>query len=243
MDAPRVLVVQHVSWEGPHRIGDALVAAGLALDTRCPLAGDALPVHDEVAGAVFMGGPMNVDELDRYPALLPEREWLAAAIASEMPVLGVCLGAQLIAKALGAQVKSGGRKEIGWAPVRVHDAADPILAGLAPESPALHWHGDIFDLPLGSKQLASSAQTEVQAFRIQNAWGLLFHPEAAAALTANWLAEDSMLSEANEVLGANAAERVSADARQFNDQAVAASAPGFAAFAALIATRAGVGSG
>ena len=78
--AARVLCVQHVPWEGPHRIGRALRAAGLELDVRHPLDGDSLPAPGDVDAAVFMGGPMNVDEIDRYPALLTEREWLRTAI-------------------------------------------------------------------------------------------------------------------------------------------------------------------
>jgi GMP synthase (glutamine-hydrolysing) len=238
LDAPRVLVVQHVPWEGPHRIGRALTDAGLALDVRQPLSGDSLPEHPEIAAAVFMGGPMNVDETQRYPGLLAEREWLAGAVAADLPILGVCLGSQLIARALGADIRPGPAKEIGWAPVRVHDEKDPILGGLSPACDVLHWHGDTFDLPDGAKHLASSDQTKVQAFRVRNAWGLLFHAEADAALTERWLAEDSMRTEAETVLGEGAAERIAADARALNDRVIEVSTPGFDAFAALALARA-----
>lgn len=238
MAAPAVLVVQHVPWEGPHRIAGALTTAGLSIDVRRPLAGDALPDPGDVAGAVFMGGPMNVDETDRHPALADEREWLAEAIAADLPVLGVCLGSQLIARALGANVRPGGRPEIGWAPVEIFDATDPLSGALAPATEVLHWHGDVFDLPPGAALLARSALTEVQAFRARNAWGLLFHAEADEALAALWLAEPSMRDEATGALGPRAEATILDGARRFGPNLTARSQPGFAAFAELVATRA-----
>ena len=151
---------------------------GLEVRTVQPLAGEPLPAHGEVAGALVMGGPMNVDEVERYPALAAEREWLAEAVGRELPTLGICLGAQLLARALGAEVRPGERKEIGFARVEVLDPADPVIGGLAPECEVLHWHGDVFELPAGATRLASSELTENQAFRVGNAWGVLFHPEA-----------------------------------------------------------------
>ena len=221
-----VLIVRHVPWEGPHRIADALTATGLLLDERCVLEGDLLPAPGDVAGAVFMGGPMNVDEIGRYPGLADEREWLAAAVAAELPVLGVCLGSQLLARALGSSVRPGPMPEIGWAPIEVFDADDPVIGGLAPSTTVLHWHGDAFDLPEGAELLASSKRTEVQAFRADNAWGTLFHAEADAALVDRWLAEPEMAAEAP----ADVAE----ESASFAGELVERSAPGFANFADLI---------
>src|SRR3954454_684701 len=114
-DRPTLLAIQHVPWEGPHRILDACGA--LHVRTVKPLAGQELPAPAEVAGAVVMGGPMNVDEVERFPALAAEREWLAEAVRRELPLLGICLGAQLLARALGAEVWAGQGPEIGFAPV------------------------------------------------------------------------------------------------------------------------------
>jgi GMP synthase (glutamine-hydrolysing) len=232
-ERPTLLAIQHVPWEGPHRILDA--CGVLQVHTVKPLAGQPLPAHDEVAGALVMGGPMNVDEVERFPALAAEREWLAEAARREMPVLGICLGAQLLARALGAEVRPGEGKEIGFAPVEVSDPDDPILGGLAPGTDVLHWHGDVFDLPDGAQPLASSARTEHQAFRAGNAWGALFHPEADLALVEAWLAVPEMIDEAVEVLGNEGAHALSERASEACPALVERTTPGFAAFAELVA--------
>jgi GMP synthase (glutamine-hydrolysing) len=232
-ERPTLLAVQHVPWEGPHRILDA--CGELQVKTVKPLAGQPLPAHDEVAGAVFMGGPMNVDEVERFPALAAEREWLAEAVERGMPVLGICLGAQLLARALGAEVRPGAAPEIGFAPVDVSVPTDPLLGGLAPRTEVLHWHGDVFDLPAGAKQLASSEQTACQAFRAGNAWGALFHPEADYALVEAWLAIPEMVKEAVATLGEDGEHELPERAASLEAALVQRTAPGFAAFAEIVA--------
>jgi len=227
-----LLAIQHVSWEGPHRILDA--CDGLEVRTVRPLEGDTLPRPTEVSGALVMGGPMNVDEVERHPGLAAEREWLAKALQLQMPILGICLGAQLLARALGAAVRPGERPEIGFAPVTVHDPGDPVLGGLAPETSALHWHGDVFDLPDGAQPLASSERTEHQAFRHGNAWGVLFHPEADRELVDRWLAEPTMAEEARAALGDDAPTQLRRQAAEAERQLTARSTPGFQAFADLL---------
>lgn len=234
----RVLVLKHVPWEGPHRIALALERAGLEVDTRCVLSGDQLPAHAEVAGAVVMGGPMNVDQVDTYPGLTAERDWIAAAHKLGMPLLGVCLGSQLIARALGSAVWPGDRPELGWKQITVMAADDRLLGHLAPSCEVLHWHGDVFDLPPGAQLLASSEQTPVQAFRSGNSWGLLFHAEADSELTELWLAEPTMREEALEVLGEAGTAAITTRAAQLDAQLKAVSDPMFESFAQLIAERA-----
>jgi GMP synthase (glutamine-hydrolysing) len=233
-DRPTLLAIQHVPWETPHRILDACDT--LHVHTVKPLAGQPLPDHGEVAGAVVMGGPMNVDELDRFPALAAEREWLAEATRRELPVLGICLGAQLLARALGAEVRPGERPEIGFAPVEVSDSADPVLGGLAPSTDVLHWHEDVFDLPDGAQPLASSAQTEHQAFRAGNAWGVLFHPEADFALVEAWMGVPEMIEEACAALGNDGAAALPGQASEAEPALVERSTPGFEAFAEMVAS-------
>jgi GMP synthase (glutamine-hydrolysing) len=234
-DRPTLLAIQHVPWETPHRILDACGA--LDVHTVKPLAGQALPGHDEVAGAVVMGGPMNVDEVDRHPELETEREWLAEAMRRELPVLGVCLGAQLLARALGAEVKPGEGAELGYAPVEIFDPDDLIVGGLAPSTTVLHWHGDVFDLPEGAAQLARSARTEVQAFRHGNAWGVLFHPESDFALLEAWLAVPEMIGEARRALGDEAASALPSEAEAAEADLLERTTPGLEAFASLVASH------
>lgn len=232
-ERPTLLVVQHVPWEGPHRILDA--CHDLHVRTVKPLAGHPLPSHEEVAGAVFMGGPMNVDEVARFPALAAEREWIAAAVERGMPLFGICLGAQLLARALGAEVRPAPRTELGFAEVRVHATDDPLLGGLAPGAEVLHWHGDVFDLPAGAHHLASSAMTENQAFRVNNAWGVLFHPEADSALVENWLAVPEMIDEALAAVGEEGTAALPGRAEALEADLVQRTSPGFETFAGFVA--------
>jgi GMP synthase (glutamine-hydrolysing) len=232
-ERPTLLAVQHVPWEGPHRILDACGA--LRVQTMKPLAGQALPAHDVVAGAVFMGGPMNVDEVERFPALATEREWLAEAVERGMPVLGICLGAQLLARALGAEVRAGEGPEIGFAPVEVTDPDDPLLGRLAPRTEVLHWHGDVFDLPPGAEHLACSERTACQAFRAGNTWGVLFHPEADYALVEAWLEVPAMVREAVAALGEVGEHDLPERAAEVEATLTERTAPGFAAFAEIVA--------
>jgi GMP synthase (glutamine-hydrolysing) len=232
-ERPVLLAIQHVPWETPHRILDA--CGELAVSVVRPLDGDPLPDRADIAGGLVMGGPMNVDEVERHPGLAAEREWLAEAVRTDLPVLGVCLGAQLLARALGAQVRRGERAELGFAPVEIHDSTDPVVGQLAPSTTVLHWHGDVFDLPDGARHLASSAQTDHQAFRVGNAWGLLFHAEADARLVERWLAVPEMATEARNALGPDAAALLRRQASESEPTLIARSTSGFRAFAELVA--------
>jgi len=234
-DRPILLAIQHVPWETPHRILDA--CGGLDVHTVKPLAGQELPDHREVAGAVVMGGPMNVDEVDVHPELETEREWLAEAARRELPVLGICLGAQLLARALGAEVRPGEGPELGYAPVEILDPDDPVVGGLAPSTTVLHWHNDAFGLPEGAGHLARSAKTEVQAFRHGNAWGVLFHPESDFALLEAWLAVPEMVQEACGALGDNGAAALPQEAEAAEAELLARTTPGLEGFASLVASQ------
>jgi GMP synthase (glutamine-hydrolysing) len=205
-----LLVVQHVPWEGPHVIldsfGDIPIMVRNTLDEP---AGTPLPDPATVRGAIFMGGPMSVNDTHTLPALAEEIAWLQQAVALEVPVLGVCLGAQLLAKAAGASITAAPHAEIGVFPVAITDPDDPLLAHLAPQTHAVHWHGEVFTLPQGAVALARSAQTQVQAFRLgSNAWGTLFHLEVDDELLDNCLAEPSMAAEAASALGADYREQL-----------------------------------
>jgi len=144
----------------------------------------------EAAGLVVLGGPMNVDEVAKYPFLETEIVSIRQAIESGLPLLGVCLGAQLLAKSLGARVYANPVKEIGWYQIELTAEAvqDPLFAGCAPRQTVFQWHGDTFDLPTGAVHLAQAELCRRQAFRYGPcAWGLQFHVEMTAELVDAWL--------------------------------------------------------
>ena len=176
-----IIVLQHAECEALGTIEDALRVKALRTRFVRPFAGESIP--DEVHGAkglIVMGGPMGVYEQERYPYLRDELRLIERAATTNKPVLGVCLGSQLLAHALGGKVSKQTQKEIGWYPVRLTDEAviDPLWADVPREFTAFHWHGDVFSLPPGATSLASSAFTEQQAFRYgTKAYGLLFHLE------------------------------------------------------------------
>jgi GMP synthase-like glutamine amidotransferase len=175
------LIIRNVATEGPGLLGRALSEAGAAYRTVDAFGSDPLPLDpDGLAGLVVLGGPMGVYEATRYPALITQQHLIAAAVAADLPVLGICLGAQLLASAFGASVFPGPDKEIGWSPLELTDAgaADPVLAPLARAPAVFHLHGDTFDIPANATHLARSRLFPMQAFRIgPRAYGLQFHLE------------------------------------------------------------------
>jgi GMP synthase (glutamine-hydrolysing) len=189
---PRLLVFQHVAAE-PLGTLDALIRArGHRIRfhnfEREP---DAQPSLDRYRGLIVLGGPMNVEDRDRRPHLTTELRAIEEALRQEKPVLGICLGAQLLAHVLGAPVRRLAEPEIGWYDLATTEAgrADPVLGVLGNGVPVFQWHGRAFDLPSDAVQLASTATCEQQAFRWgASAYGLQFHLEAEAALIERWLA-------------------------------------------------------
>ncbi len=161
----KVHYFQHVPFEGLGSIEGWCVARGARVSVTRFYAGDALPDPDTVDFLIVMGGPMSVNDEGDLPWLKEEKAFIRAFIASEKPVLGVCLGAQLIASALGARVSLSKEKEIGWFPITGHSnpGGDTFIF---PETlTVFHWHGETFDLPVGAQLLASSAACVNQAFQ------------------------------------------------------------------------------
>ncbi|SPP63847.1 type 1 glutamine amidotransferase [Nitrospira lenta] len=176
----RAICLQHVPFEGPGAFATALTDRGVRLD-RYLVPQDGLP-KDAGDLLIVMGGPMSVNDSNQWIA--EETAFIRSVLLSRTPVIGVCLGSQFMAKALGATVRPGKALEIGMTPVRLAPEAkqDPVFATLPDSFDVFEWHGEIFDLPQGCVPLAGSTIAPLQAFRYgTQAYGLLFHLEMEQA--------------------------------------------------------------
>lgn len=202
----RAIVLQHVDREGPGLIADLCVDRGLTVEVRRLDAGDRVPAsltEDDLL--VVMGGAMNVAEAQdpRYPFLAHELALLHDVLAKQAAVLGVCLGAQLLAHATGSAVYPNRRQdqdgawhlapEVGFGAVRLLAVGhEPALAGLPARLLVLHWHSETFDLPRDAVRLAESDACQNQAFRLgSRAFGLQFHVEVGAEMVRRWAKDDA----------------------------------------------------
>lgn len=186
----KAVTIRHVPVEDLGSFERVLSANGFAIEYRDAITDDFAAI-DPLAPdlLVVMGGPVGVYEQEIYPFLKDELRLLERRFKANKPTLGVCLGSQLMASALGARVYPGGRKELGWSPVSLTEAGErSALRHVAPAlTPVVHWHGDTFDLPDGAVRLASTSLYANQAF----AWGdralaLQFHPEVTESLLERW---------------------------------------------------------
>ncbi len=185
-------VLQHVPHEGPGTIGQVLTETGATVTVVRLDEGDPVPAAGSLSGLVVMGGPMGVH--DELPWLEPERDLLRAAVANGLPVLGVCLGAQQLAAALGGEVTTGPEEEVGPGQVELtaEGRRDPVLGpeynGLSGTVvPCVHWHQDTFTLPESAVHLAATRVFPHQAFRVgSRVYGFQFHVEVDTALAAAW---------------------------------------------------------
>lgn len=180
-----VLMVLHQETSSPGRVGNCLRALGYRLDIRRPRFGDALPpTLNEHAGAVIFGGPMSANDTDDY--IRAEIDWIEVPLREQRPFLGICLGAQMLAKQLGACVAPHpqGVVQVGYYPIR------PTAAGaaLCLDWPAevYHWHREGFELPYGAELLAAGDDFPVQAIRYGACFGLQFHPDVTCAMMHRW---------------------------------------------------------
>jgi GMP synthase (glutamine-hydrolysing) len=182
----QILVLRHEKFEGLGHFTDALESKGILFAYR--------DLGTEFSGwpkgfdsLIVMGGPMSAN--DSLPGLADELKLIDHALGQNMPILGVCLGSQLIAKTLGARVYRNEKLEVGWEPVHFTDAgrADPMFGDVSSPTMFFHWHGETFDLPNGAEWLAHSEKTRHQAFRYRdNVYGLQFHPEITPEMIEDW---------------------------------------------------------
>ncbi len=187
----KVLVIKQILREGPGIIGMELLRLGLDMVTIDAYAGEHLPKNLDGYGAlIVLGGPMGAFEEDVYPFITEELRLMHLALKESVPVLGVCLGAQLLARVAGARIYSGSKKEIGYYKVSLTEEGrnDPLMEGLPGELAVFQWHGDTFDLPEGAVNLASSELYENQMFRLgSSAYGIQFHLEVTAEMVTDWV--------------------------------------------------------
>lgn len=200
-----ILALRHVEHEGLGSLADAFALANLDCQYLDMFAGSTDPAAFDPAacsGLVVLGGPMNVDEIERYPFLILERRWIRAALDADLPVLGICLGSQLLASTLGAEVRPRPVKEIGWYEIETPAAAadDRLFRHLGRRSTVFQWHGDGFTLPNGAVPLAGSELCPHQAFRYgRAAYALQFHLEVTAEIIDRWLTEAGNCAELRDV--------------------------------------------
>ena len=188
----RFHLLQHVAFEGPAAIQDWIDRNGHTLTTTKYYQGDPLPNQDEFDFLIVMGGPMGVEDIEQYPWLVPEREFIQQSIEAGKHILGICLGAQLIARACGAEVFKNNQREIGWFKIAIDKQNLPaVMRDVFPASAEVfHWHGDTFEIPRGACHFATSEACSNQGFILnEKVIGLQFHiettEESAALLIKN----------------------------------------------------------
>jgi len=187
MERARALLVVQSRGSRPGRLGRMLRSRGYALDLRCPNEGDALPAQVEGhAGVIVLGGPMSAND-DHLPGVRAQLDWLPGVVRSTTPFLGVCLGAQLLARTLGARVAPHpqGLAEIGYFPLEPLPGTEPFFAG---PMNAYQWHLEGFELPPGATLLARGERFPNQAYRFgRHAFGIQFHPEVTLGVMERWM--------------------------------------------------------
>ncbi|OGR86147.1 MAG: hypothetical protein A3A86_03075 [Elusimicrobia bacterium RIFCSPLOWO2_01_FULL_60_11] len=189
-----IYAVYHSPTETAGLVGRALKELKLSFKEIRPFGGQAIPKNPpELEALILMGGPMNADETKKYPYLAEEVKLIENMVKDGKPVLGICLGSQLIAKALGSKVYANKAREVGWKPLELsmQGIMDPLFKEFPNNTKVLHWHGDTFDLPKGAVHLASTELCKNQAFSYgKSVYALQFHLEATPEMVANWVETD-----------------------------------------------------
>lgn len=201
----RLLVLQHISCEHPGAFSEVIAERGVEAVPVEIDEGEPLPDWRGFDAVLAMGGPMGAYEDSQHPWLTAEKELVGEAVEAGRPFLGVCLGVQLLAAALGAEVAPMGSAEVGLLPVELTEAGrgDPLFAGVPEPLLTLQWHGDSFELPEGATLLASSPAAPHQAFRVgDSAYGIQFHLEVTPEMAREWARVPAYRDSLEATLGA-----------------------------------------
>jgi GMP synthase (glutamine-hydrolysing) len=185
-----VLIVQHAPHEHPAAVRRALESQGIQTLLIHPYRGESYPGTSEISGMLSLGGPMGANDEHEHPWIRPEVALLRASVEAGLPVVGICLGGQMLARALGGRVEKNETHEVGWFPIEVTEEGrkDAILGAAGSNPTVYHWHGDTFHPPKEAVLLARSKACARQAYRIgETAYGFQFHPEADHQLVGEWL--------------------------------------------------------
>jgi GMP synthase-like glutamine amidotransferase len=185
-----IFILKHIGIEGPGTLGNFLRQARWDVRVVQLQNGEPLPALSDCEAVISLGGPMNVYQTDKFPFLEQEEEFLRKALQDQIPILGICLGAQILAKAAGARVRAAKQKEIGWFTVSLTEEGkhDGLFRGIKDDLKVFQWHEDTFDIPNNANLLATADTCKNQALRIGRcAWGVQFHPEMTADMIKEWV--------------------------------------------------------
>jgi len=200
----KILIVKHVCNEGPGLVKTYFESQGWPLEQVDLSNGDGLPSNlDDIAAVVMLGGPMNVYEEEKYPFLKNEDDFISRLIIEDIPFFGICLGAQLLAKACQGRVLKANTGEIGWYTVNMtkEGRQDTLFYGLPASLTVFQWHEDTFEVPEGGTLLVRGKTCRNQAFKVGNyAYGLQFHIEATPDMVSEWMKDQGERVDVNKII-------------------------------------------
>ena len=238
---PKLLVFQHVAHEILGTLDPLLRNSGFRIRyVNFGRDNFQIPDLNGYDGLVVLGGPMNVDEVDDFPYLVPELKAIENALEMEMPIFGICLGSQLLAKALGARVRKNKVKEIGWYSLNPtpEGGKDPLVSKFENSERIFQWHGDTFDIPDGAVHLATSPDCENQAFRYgDRVYGFQFHLEVDKPMIERWLKTPGNVEELKELEGIIDPEVIKSDTPHHIERLMELSDSVFSEFIKLFGTN------
>ena len=213
----RILAIQHIWDDPPGYLGEILEEHSIPCDT-VNIEEDPIPDPNAYDAIFALGGPQHANAYDKYPYLAQEEQVLREVVKQDIPFLGICLGGQVLANAMGAAVTRHAMTELGFYEVQLTEEGrrDPLYQGLPGSQLVFQWHEDTFALPAGAVHLATSANTFNQAFRIgQRAYALQYHIELTPAMLQTWIHLPQYQQEVMDILGPNALDQIEQDRAKY----------------------------